>query len=707
MNKKLVKRNKKLNKEKNWTKVEIVSLVFIFGYLSVELIKNDFLFIDNIHPQWLFLSVINLIALLYVGFNAKAFAYSFRSMKQNPIILAFFSFIIISAVSILQAINVFQGFEALSRNITIFFAFVVNVIFLFQVKEKFHLLAKFVLLLIVYQSVDILIQFWSNRSIDNLDTVILGVVEGFGNKNITSVGLLIKIPFLIFLIDHYRKGFWHYLSLLFFAISVFDILLLNARSSFVGFAAIVLIALCLGIFNYFKTEREKALLFNVGKIAGVIILVVVFNGILFSSLEQSKSVAVGSYNSAISRVSTINFSDSSNRNLIWGWALKLFKENWMLGCGTGNYPIAVMKIENETRNSFSTFKHAHNDFLQIGCETGILGLISYTLVYLLSFLLIVRGILKTDDIYTKRVLTLALMCLSVYFIDAFFNFPHERPPIHLFFGLIPAIIVASLMKRNKEFSSISGVKTQIVLVPLIVLSVGVVYINTLVLKSSIAQKLVFSITTVEKERLKPEFRNIRADDLISRFPRYPNVNFAEMPIVSLKANLLFKEGRYDEALDILKGSKKANPYFYGDDKIRYDIFKERKQYDSAYYYADLALKAMPNFYERHLNIGIVEYDRGNIETARKHFERAIQLNNRDYISYENLGVILYNSKEYPKAIEYLTKVIDSKTMTNGKAELIRGWCYFFSGNKEKACADYQRSFDKKNALAKQYLDGCK
>lgn len=707
MNSKLTKHNKKLNQKKKWTTVQIFSFLFILGYLSVELIKKDITFIDNMHPQWLYLSIINLVAFLYIGFNLETFASSLNSLKRNPILLAFILFITLSAVSILQAINVFQGFETLGRNITVFCVFVVNTLFLFQVKDKIHIIAKIIALYLVYQSIDILVQFWGNKTIENLDDIILSVVAGYGNKNITSVGLLIKVPFLIFLIDHYRKGFWHYAGLLLFAISVFDILLLNARASFVGFAAIILISFCLSIFYYFKAEREKAPLVTFGKISGVVILVIVFNSLLFSSLEKSKNTKPGVYGSAVERVSSISMSGSSGRDVVWGWTIDLFRENWILGCGTGNYPIAVMKIENNTRNSFNIFKHAHNDFLETGCETGIFGLISYTLIYLLSLSLIGRGILRTDDTYKKRVLTIAFMCLAIYFVDAFFNFPHERPPIHLYFGLIPAIVVASLMKPNKEFSSDAGIKAQIVLVPLIVLSVGIIYVNTLIFKSSMAQKLVHSITSVKKESLKAEFRNMKADDLIRRFPKYPNVNYIEMPIATIKADLLFKEGRYDEALAILTSSKKANPYYYGDDKIRYDIFKEKKLYDSAYYYANVALKAMPDFYESHLNIGIIEYDRGNFDLARRHFERAIQLNNRDYVSYENLGVILYNSKEYPKAIEYLSKVIDSNTTTSGKAELIRGWCYFFSGDKEKACADYQRSVNKKNALAVQYLEGCK
>ena len=708
MKNKLAQKSKKLNQKKSWTRVQIYSLIILVGYLCTEFIANDTKFLDNMHPQWLYLSVLNIISLVFIFTRIGSFYSILTAFRKNMITLAFLSFLAISVVSIFQAINVFQSFEVLSRYITTFFVFLNGTLLLYQIKDKFHVLAKLIVFIILYQSIDLLLKFRSSLGGGNLDASILSLVEGFGNKNITSVGLLIKVPFLFFFLDRYKKGFWNILGLLVLAITVFDILLLNARASFISLGLITLIMLIFSTIYYFKIEREKTLLINLSKITGIIILAVIVNSFYFSTLKQSDDVVTGAYGSVAERLTTINISQNSIRITLWNWAYLLFKDNWVCGCGIGNYQIAILKYENETRSSFTISKHAHNDFLEIASETGIFGLISYSLIYFLFFISFLRVVFGCGDMRMKKLSVIALMGLTIYFVDAVFNFPHERPPIQLYFGITLALLVISYsVFKKQEFTKENIKSTRWALLPLLVILFGTVYVNSMELKFSVTQKFTKTIMSQNKKALLFENKEYKAAEIIDRFLDYPNINDAGMPITCTKAELLIREKRYENALEVLTYSKKANPYNFGDDKLRMDIFQATEQYDSAMYYGNLLLKALPNLSESSLNMGIIEYERGNIESAKKHFEKAISLNIYDYVSYENLGVILYNSKNYPLAIEYLTKVIDSKTTSTGKAELIRGWCYFFSGDKEKACADYQRSVNKKNALAVQYLEGCK
>lgn len=709
MNNKLTQRNSKLQskQKQTWSGIEVFSLVLIIFYLLTEFITNDTKYIDNMHPQWLYLSGLNIISFIFVWNKIRLFYSALNEIRKNLVTLIYLIFIFVLAISIFQAINVFQGFEALSRNITTFFIFLNGSLLLYQIKEKIHVLAKIIVLILLYQSIDILVEFLSNTETISLDTKILSLVEGYGNKNVTSVGLLIKIPFVVFLTDHYRKGIWNIFGLLVLAIAVFDILLLNARASFVGLGLMILVMLFFSIFSYFKIQKDKALLINLSKIIGIIIVIMFANVLYINSLRQSKKVVVGGYGSVTERITTISMSQNSIRNILWDWAFNLFKDNWALGCGAGNYPIAVMKYENKTRNSFAISKHAHNDFLEIAAETGIFGFISYSVIYLFFFINFIKIIIRPGDLRLKKLSVIAFMGLTIYFVDAIFNFPHERPPIQIYFGIILALIVVLSVKSKEQESKLVNEKSlKMTMIPLLAVLGGAIYINATVVESSVAQKLTRSILSVDKQELAPKFRNLKADDLNSKFPDYPTINDAGMPIVCTKAEFLIKEKRFDEALEVLKSAKKANPYHMGDDKLRMNIFQAIEQYDSAMYYANRGLQALPYMSEFCSNIGIMEYEKGNIEAAKKHFEKAISLNSSDYMSYENLGVILYNSKDYPLAIEYLTKVIDSKTSNTGKAELIRGWCYYFSGDKEKGCADYRRSVAKNCTQAVEYLKGC-
>lgn len=697
----------KQNKMQAWSGIEVVSLVILLGYLLTEFIANDAKYSDNMHPQWLFLSFLNIVALVFNWSKIKSFYLVFSDILRNMLVLIYLIFLIILGVSIFQAINVFQGFEALSRSITTFFIFLNCTLLLYQIKEKIHVLGKVIVLILLYQSIHILYQFIDTSGPINLDAKIISLVEGFGNKNMTAVGILLKVPFIIFLLDYYRKGFWHILGLLVFAITIFDILLLNARATFLSLGLMILVMIVFSFVYYLKIEKDRALFINVSKIIGIIVLMVFANTIYFSSLKKSKDVEVGGYGSVAERITTINVSQNQNRILLWSWAYDLFKENWAFGCGIGNYKIEVLKIENKTRANSTVTNHAHNDFFEIAGESGIAGFFSYLSIYFFYIFFLFKIIISSNNIKLKKLSVVALMGLVIYFVDATFNFPHERPPVQIYFGLYLALVILlSITYKERKCKVINSGISKIAMFLFFSILISAVYINVVVVKSSVARKLAISFIKENKKALIPKYKYLKVDEIISKFPVYPSINDVGVPIACYKAELLMEEKRYSEALETLKYSKKANPFYLIDDILKVKIFKAISQYDSVMFYCGRLIKDLPNFYEPHFNIGVIEYYRGNIDVAKNHFESAIKLNSNDYESCEHLGIIHYELKNYPLAMEYLTKVIDSRTTNTGKAELVRGWCYHFLGVEEKACADYKRSVDKKNELAIQYLKGC-
>ena len=70
-----------------------------------------------------------------------------------------------------------------------------------------------------------------------------------------------------------------------------------------------------------------------------------------------------------------------------------------------------------------------------------------------------------------------------------------------------------------------------------------------------------------------------------------------------------------------------------------------------------AIKINPNFAEAHYNLGVLDYNAGNIDAAIDNYTHAIELNPNLVIAYSNLGVSLQARDESEKALATLEKGI--------------------------------------------------
>ncbi|MEM6719499.1 MAG: O-antigen ligase family protein [Bacteroidota bacterium] len=80
--------------------------------------------------------------------------------------------------------------------------------------------------------------------------------------------------------------------------------------------------------------------------------------------------------------------------------------------------------------------------------------------------------------------------------------------------------------------------------------------------------------------------------------------------------------------------------------------------------------------------------------AKAIYEEILKTNPRDYLSIQNIGIIDLIKKNYEAAIENLTRVINARAFTDGKAEYSRGYCYEQLGQIDKSKADYRASREK-------------
>ena len=142
------------------------------------------------------------------------------------------------------------------------------------------------------------------------------------------------------------------------------------RTSIVG------TGIALMTFALFK-YRLKALPLILGMLVVGVILV-------FSVPSLKEKMFFNENNTTISSLEsneiTINDINTNGRTAVWEWSLNNFyHKNELVGCGTGN----LQEVFYSLKHPFGTIKIVHNDYVQILCDNGLIGIILFGLSFIL------------------------------------------------------------------------------------------------------------------------------------------------------------------------------------------------------------------------------------------------------------------------------------------------------------------------------------
>ena len=147
------------------------------------------------------------------------------------------------------------------------------------------------------------------------------------------------------------------------------------------------------------------------------------------------------------RITSLNDDSTNYRLLNYKEAIEGIIDNPLFGVGIGNWKILSIKYAQERIKGYEISKHVHNDFLHITAEIGIIG----GLIFISIFITIL--ILPFKQLFNKVNQSLAILlilCLLIYSIDSFFNFPRIRPYSQLNFFVITIIYSWINQNRNNE-----------------------------------------------------------------------------------------------------------------------------------------------------------------------------------------------------------------------------------------------------------------
>jgi O-antigen ligase len=244
-----------------------------------------------------------------------------------------------------------------------------------------------------------------------------GVVRpaGFLNDpNLAANFCALALLSTLFLIQESPKKRF-YLVVFILGTALFVSLSRGAVFALVG-AVIIYLSLC----QYKKVSWSRALL--------IFGLILVFSFLMASVILANQS--------GLSGLSINDRPESlSDRFDMWRSAWDMFLEYPFLGTGLGTFTLRYPALRAFTETSSTGF-FAHNDYLQLLAELGILGFVAWFTVPVTLFILVVRSYLKADSEMGTGVHCLAISAASLVGAHSLVNFVMYHPVINVFLGCV-------------------------------------------------------------------------------------------------------------------------------------------------------------------------------------------------------------------------------------------------------------------------------
>ncbi len=742
---KKVPREKKIKSQLN-----PVYYLIMMAYLVIPTYLPTWYSLDANGPKFLAMAILNLVALAVFlndpGFRSRP---ELRSgFFRNFIGIAYTLLMVFSMLSFFNAINVIASVMNFTRVFTVFAS--AYMFYVIVRSDRGYLLHLAVALNIILLADSLSVFYEIARYIHGDVASIMDIKTVYSHKNVLASSLFIKIPAAMFLIFYYH-GWFKPLGYVAVFCGIVASFMLSTRAFYLGLTMLLLVLLAYAIVRYLSAKEKGPLRVFVIGAAMFILAIVIYSATQHYLFPKNKDKI---WNTGIvSRMKSISISESSTDARLDGWkrSLIMFKKHPLLGVGSGNWKVAVLEYENQEERAFDHQLKAHNDFIEFTTETGIFGGLAYLSLFALILAGFISAALKpgTKEEYLKY-LFIPSFGMLLYSVDAFFNFPADRPEIQVLFALYLALgMVFSekwLLKPvsgrvvsflNRIFVKIGGLKLAAAgAVAVLALSVWIL----IQLSVSLYYQVLARVDNFSGTNYK-----YSSAFMMSAFPSIPNLTCLGEPIAVGKARYLIVENHDREAINLLLRDN-SSPFDSRRDYYLSMEYDKLGMADSAIFWGLKAHQVQPLYDKMVIALCDRLFLKGRQEEAIKitadylakinsnpdvwmlaaklqydagHPEKALQLldtasvyirgnkaidDQRTMLQAQvELGPFMeeykaassaYSSKDYPKAIALLDDLIKNRPEF-GEAYNHRALCLFYTKEYSKSISDINKALSLK------------
>ena len=397
--------------------------------------------------QWMYLTVINSSFLLYLLIKNKL---NLSLVIGNTSFILYLLFFLGAILSIIKSINYTESFLRLNEIFCILSSLFILINFHVQKNTNYKFILTIFSFALGLEVFGTLNQYRLINSYTTFDFSMANEIRGFtGNKNVAAASVAFKIPFLVLLFNELgsKKYINKILILIIGTASFYVIMLYSARAVFLSI--FLSIAVTLGLIFFKKFFKQKKLIFDSDVKQTLLYLIpFLFAFLIFSSrYNDTNRIAVDNRVNSI-----VNNSDDQSiqqRLRFYGHAISSIAENPILGVGIGNWKLYSIKYEAKNMYSYVVPFFAHNDFLEILAEIGIIGSVFFILFFIkmIQYNFIILSNWLNSNL-AKSPNFIVFVPLLIYLIDSNLNFPLGRPIMQVQLLLYLVILLYLLNTKN-------------------------------------------------------------------------------------------------------------------------------------------------------------------------------------------------------------------------------------------------------------------
>ena len=419
--------------------INLLPVVLSIGFLCIGFIPN-WGAVDKIAPQWLTLSILNLLSIGVILRSPNFFSSRISKVVRTGMAALYLGFFVWAGLSYFYAINPVEVMVNMARHANTVFMYLHLTLFVYGIKDKIIWVSWAMVTLMGIEIYAILTEAYAMSQ--TTAGIVPGMLKGVtANRNIGAFSLAIKIPFALYLLHNIGKNWLKGILLILIWMTILGLSIISSRASYVAVALTGVLYLGFVVFQYVREKKWQGLL------RGFYFIIPLILAIGLNQLILSKSKT----DSVLERASTISVSTndgSVNQRLrYYEDVLTHIMANPIFGTGIGNWKLVSINYDKNDIRGYVVPYHAHSDFIQIGAELGFLGFFLYLGVFLFAGFAMLK-IYQSEHVTVKEknFVFFLLIALGVYSIDANLNFPIARPQVLAPWAMVMALITFYYIK---------------------------------------------------------------------------------------------------------------------------------------------------------------------------------------------------------------------------------------------------------------------
>jgi O-antigen ligase len=601
---------------------------FYFGFLLLLPLVFCSTIIDSVLlPRQILLTVFLLVVIFLLILQKKEIHFTVKT----PIVYAAIGFLLLNFISFFQSTVAGESHAVFSKLMVLFSFFFVTTIVLYnnliRLNQLIVALVIFGLLTLSFPLFELIQKTLNGGHLLKDVNIIKG---NAANKNLLSSVLFLTLPFYFIGLQLGKKI--KALSLLGIVSTLFVLATIRTRAALIAVFIFFTLLMCYKIKRRFVIKKRYFLVSGIGLL---LVLVLSYNFYFESKITHLNSSSTEVGKRYIARL--LDSKTLQSRVHFWENSMQMAKEHPMLGVGIGNWQIQFPKYglnnfsEYTIVNGESTLQRPHNDFIWILCETGIVGLLAYLMIFGVIFYQLYALIRKATTPKEKWKFFFILSALAGYLVISFFDFPYERIEHQVLLMILFSIVVSAYFKTGPMSN-----KNQKSLIWVLLIPIGYSFLVSFSRLSGEQHAAKMYAAKNNKNWTETIYESQQAANYF-----YP-IDNTSMPLTWYEGIAHFNENRIADSETCFEKAYQLTPYNIQVITNLASTYQLTGKVEKATELYHDALKISNNFDEAKLNLAALYFN-------KKEFDKA----------YATINEVKVNSKN-PKYKTYLVPILNQK-----------------------------------------------